>query len=195
MFLALDLDPVARAAAAEVQRVARAAAGFRVVAVRWVRPENLHLTLAFLGELDTDRAARVSRAAADPWLHSPFRVELASAEVVPLSGPPRTVWLPVSTGSRELARLHADVCARLGSVAAAPADPRLRGHVTLGRVRRVPRVGGRRVREALARLPAPVLGWKADAVALYESRLTPDGASYRLVERAPLRCVILKGGP
>ena len=195
LFLALDLDAAARAQAVEVQRRARGAAAFRGVAVRWVRPENLHLTLAFLGEVDADRAAPVTRAAAEPWPHPPFRVELASAELVPRTGPPRTLWLSASAGRPELARLHADVRARMGPLLAAPVDPRPPGHVTLGRMRRASRPSGGRIRDALARLTVPAFGWEADAVALYESRLTPDGASYGSLARAPLGCVILDGDP
>ena len=195
LFLALDLDSAARAQTAEVQSRLRRAAAFRDVALRWVPPENLHLTLAFLGEMNADRAARVMRAAAEPWSHPPFRVELASAEVAPRSGAPRTVWLPVSAGRPELARLHAEVCARMGQLLAVPVDPRLPGHVTLGRVRRASRPSRRRMSTALARLTAPAPGWKAEAVALHESRLAPGGASYRVLARAPLGCVILDGAP
>ena len=194
LFVALDLDSAARARAADVQRRARAEAAGREVAVRWVRPENLHLTLAFLGEVDPDRAAAAHRAAAEPWAQRPFRIELESVEVVPGSGAPRTVWLPVSAGRRQLERLHADVGGRMGPFAATPVDPRLRAHVTLGRVRRASRAGGGRVREAMARLSVPTIRWVVDAVTLYESRLTPAGASYRQLARAPLRCVILDGG-
>ena len=195
LFLAIDLDAAARARTAEVQRRARGSAAFRDVAVRWVRAENLHLTLAFLGEMDADSAARVARAAAEPWPHPPFRIELASPEAAPRTGPPRTVWLPVSAGRAELARLHADARARMERLLAAPVDPRPPGHVTLGRVRRASRSGGGRIRDALARLPAPGFGWEAGAVTLYASRLTPGGASYRAVTRAPLGCVILDGVP
>ena len=193
LFLALDLDSAARARAAEAQRRARKAAERQDVTVRWVRPQNLHLTLAFLGEVDADRAALARRAAGEAWPHPPFRIELASLEVVPRSGAPRTVWLPVSAGLRELEGLHADVRTRMGPFAATPVDPRLRAHVTLGRVRRASRASGR-IREAMARLSVPTIGWEADTVTLYESRLTPGGASYRALARTPLRCVILDGG-
>ncbi len=193
LFLALDLDPAARARTAEVQRRVRGAAAFREVRVRWVRPENLHLTLAFLGEVDADGEARVTRAAAEPWLQPPFRVELSSPAAAPRTGAPRTLWLPVSAGRPELARLHADARDRLGPLLAAPIDPRPPGHVTLGRLRQAPRSSRGSIRDGLARLAVPAFGWRADAVVLYESRLAPGGASYRALARAPLSCVILNG--
>ena len=195
MFLALDLDLAARARTAEVQRRVRATAAFREVRVRWVRPENLHLTLAFLGEVDAGGEARVTRAAAEPWSQPPFRVELSSPAVAPRTGAPRTLWLPVSTGRPELARLHADARARLGPLLAAPIDPRPPGHVTLGRLRQAPPSSRGRIRDGLARLAVPAFGWRADAVVLYESRLAPGGASYRALARAPLSCVILDAVP
>ena len=195
LFLALDLDPAARAKTAEVQRRLRGAVAFREVRVRWVRPENLHLTLAFLGEVDAAGEEGVARAAAEPWSQPPFRIELSSPAAAPRDGAPRTLWLPVSAGRPELARLHADARARLGPLPAAPIDPRPPGHVTLGRLRQAPRSSRGSIRDGLARLAVPACGWRADAVVLYESRLAPGGASYRALERAPLGCVILDGDP
>ncbi len=168
---------------------------FREAPVRWVPPENLHLTLAFLGEVDANRAAQATRAAGEPWSQPPFRVELSSPEVAPRTGAPRTLWLPASAGRPELARLHADARARLGRYLLAPIDPRPPGHVTLGRLRKAPRASGGRIRDALARLAVPAVGWRAEAVVLYESRLAPGGASYRPLARAPLGCVILDADP
>ncbi|MCY4075268.1 MAG: RNA 2',3'-cyclic phosphodiesterase [Acidobacteria bacterium] len=195
LFLALDLDAAARACAVEVQGRARRAPVLRDLAVRWVRPENLHLTLAFLGEVDADRVAPMARAAAEPWVQAPFRVELATADVAPRSGAPRTLWLSVSTGRAPLARLHAEARARMGPLLCAPVDPRPPGHVTLGRVRRAPRSSGGRVRDAVAGVTVPALGWRVDSVVLYESRLAPGGSSYRPLARAPLGCVILDEVP
>lgn len=191
LFLALDLDAPARACAVEVQGRARRAPALRDLAVRWVRPENLHLTLAFLGEVDADRLAPMARAAAEPWREAPFRVELASADAAPRSGAPRTLWLSVSAGRARLARLHAEACARMGPLLSAPVDLRPPGHVTLGRLRRAPRSSGRHVRDAVAGLTVPAFGWRADSVVLYESRPASGGASYRPLARAPLGCVIL----
>ena len=195
LFLALDLDAPARACAVEVQGRARRAPALRNVTVRWVRPESLHLTLAFLGEVDADRVAPIARAAAEPWRHAPFRVELASAEAAPRSGAPRTLWLSVSAGRAALAHLHADACARMGPLLGAPVDPRPPGHVTLGRLRRAPRSSGRPVRDAVAGLAVPAFGWRVDSVVLYQSRLASRGASYRPLARAPLGCVILDAVP
>ena len=195
LFLALDLDAAARACAVEVLGRARRAPALRDVAVRWVRPANLHLTLAFLGEVDADRVAPVARAAAEPWRRAPVRVELASAGVAPRNGAPRTLWLSVSAGRTELAHLHAEACARMGPLLGVPVDPRPPGHVTLGRVRRASRSSGGRIRDALAGLEVAPCGWRVDAVVLYESRLAPGGASYRSLARAPLGCVILDAVP
>ena len=191
LFLALVLDAPARACTVEVQGRARREPALRDVTVRWVRPENLHLTLAFFGEVDADRLARLARAAAQPWRHAPFRVELASAEAAPRSGAPRTLWLSVSAGRAALGHLHADACARMGPLLSTPVDPRPPGHVTLGRLRRAPRSSGRPVRDAMAGLAVPAFGWRVDSVVLYESRPASGGVSYRPLARAPLGCVIL----
>ncbi len=73
-FFAVDLAAEARARVAEAAERLRAAAPPRA---RWVAPEDLHLTLKFLGEIREDDVARlVERAAAKLAPEAPFEVEL-----------------------------------------------------------------------------------------------------------------------
>src|SRR2546426_509668 len=61
LFVAIDLDDDARRAiAAEQKRLTRELAGEGKSSLRMVNPEHMHLTLAFLGEVDTVRGAAVA---------------------------------------------------------------------------------------------------------------------------------------
>jgi recombination protein RecA len=119
-------------------RVAATAAELRegAAAISWVRPENLHLTLRFLGVVDEAGLARVREALeeAAAWT-APFAVRLGGLGGFPSPRAPRVVWVGVEAGAEALAMLHA----RVESALAARGIPRetrpFHAHVTLGRAR------------------------------------------------------------
>lgn len=102
--------------------------------VRWVLPEMLHVTLAFLGERSDIEAREASRVV-EELAHgrSPLRVTLHGLGAFPSVAKPRVVWLGLEdpTGVRQLHRAFERERARLG----VPAEGRAyHPHVTLGRV-------------------------------------------------------------
>lgn len=159
---------------------------FRVVVVTWVWPSHLHLTLTFLGDVGPDVATRVRHVAEPRWSQPPFRVEIGTLGVFPHSGAPRALWLGVTTGAAELARVHATLWRRLTAPSLTPERRRFAEHLTLGRARRTPPGGGRAMRGALGDIGLPPMAWTVRQVGLYESRLASTGPSYHLVHCAPL---------
>lgn len=169
-FLAVSLPAEARACAAEAVETLRAAV---VGDVRWVPPENQHLTLKFLGEIAEDRIdALVARAGAKLAAVTPFEVALAGFGAFPSAREARVLWLGVARGSAALAKLarKLDTAAR---VAGAERDRRpFSAHLTLGRLREPARV------EIEKLAPPTSVTWTVAEVVLYESRLAPDGARH-----------------
>ena len=95
-FVAVDLPDPARRAAAEVARALRTSPGGE--AVRWVRAEALHVTLRFLGNVETSRiSALVEHVAAAIGGLASFRLELGGVHVFPLRRP-RVIALDVAVG-------------------------------------------------------------------------------------------------
>jgi len=166
LFIALDLPGDVRAAlAAWVERAAPAA-------VRRVPVDNLHVTLAFLGERSSDDAT--AAAALLPGLARPLP-ELASAGALWLP-PRRPGVLTVALEAGEaLAALQADLVADLESAIGFEAERRrFRPHVTVGRVPRGTRIDTRDSLEP----PAPELRFRARALTLYRSHTGRQGARY-----------------
>jgi RNA 2',3'-cyclic 3'-phosphodiesterase len=169
-FLAVDLPPEARACAAEaVERLKPGAP----VGVRWVPPENQHLTLKFLGEIAEERVEPlVERARAKLASVPPFEVALAGFGAFPNAREARVLWLVVTRGAGALAKLARKLDAA-SRVAGAERERRpFSAHLTLGRLREPARI-------EIERLAAPAsVAWTVAEVVLYESRLAPDGARY-----------------
>ena len=131
-FLAVPLRPPALAAAQYVLQQLRA----ELDAVRWARPETLHITLHFFGSITDDRVA-AALDAVQPVLSAaqPFEVEIDTLGSFPERGRPRVLWLGSSVESEALQVLAASVRERLRGSAFQVDERPFRGHVTLGRPR------------------------------------------------------------
>ncbi len=131
LFVALNLpDAVRQRIDAEVLTPLRG----RLPGVRWVRPESLHVTLAFLGERSEAEAREAHAAVRDAaGSRDPLHVTLTGLGVFPAPDRPKVLWLGLADPApvRELHRAFERTRARLG----VPAEGRAyHPHVTLGRV-------------------------------------------------------------
>ena len=137
---------------------------------RWAPAANLHLTLYFLGWVETDAMTRLAEALAEVR-RPPFQLQLGGLGRFGTAARPRVLWVGVEGGREPLAALAAEVsrvCHRAGVVGDdRPYSP----HLTLCRVRSGTRLPG---------LPEPVSPpvWKARFFTLFESRPGPRGAVY-----------------
>jgi 2'-5' RNA ligase len=153
--------------------------------VKWVSPENLHLTLKFLGNTPEDLLAGVrEKLSAVAGRHPAFSFSLSGAGAFPDSGRPRVVWIGVRDpgGIVQLQRDVEGAMAELGFEAERRAySP----HLTLGRVKS-PR-GRIALQEELARIRDIDFGSvEVRQVSIMRSQLRPTGASYSRLFGAPL---------
>jgi 2'-5' RNA ligase len=152
----------------------------------WVRPENLHVTLRFLGEIDGAMVAAVREAMGVTGASTPpFVMTVAGLGGFPSARAPRVVWAGVTEGAPALgalqARLERELVAR-----GVPGEPRpFHGHVTLARARD-PRAG-RRLAAALAGAAMEFGGVRVARLSLLRSELDPRGARYEVLAEAELR--------
>ncbi len=181
-FVAIRLDPALRPAAARIQ----AELGRTRVAVKWVEPENLHLTLKFLGEVparQTDRIVAVLEQACRG--QAPFELELAGLGAFPGARAPRVVWIGVRDGLAALAALAGRVEDALVALGFEREARPFSAHLTLGRIREPERA--RPLGRALEAGGPAVLGrMAADAVWLMRSDLRPAGPVYTSLARLAL---------
>jgi 2'-5' RNA ligase len=186
LFLAVELDEAVRRAVSETARTLAASLDRQGIrrGISWVAPGNLHFTLHFLGEVDEPTAQAVVDRVSPPLSAPPFELALAGLGTFPPSGPPRVIWLGAAEGARELAAVHAEVGRRLEEIGV-PLERRPFGaHLTLGRVK-APL--GPRLRDMLAAAaPARAARCRVDHVTLFDSRLSPRGATYSVIATARL---------
>ena len=156
---------------------------------RWVRTENLHLTVHFLGDTDPALVPALAEAAREAAFGvGVFDVELAGAGAFPDGRHPRTLWLGVANGNQSLEALDLALATPLRELGF-DADPRpRRAHLTVARTdaTRPP------VSHALgAALQEAAEGWsaifQADRLVLYLSHLGGGPPRYEPLVEAPLR--------
>ncbi len=172
--MAILLPDSQRAAlATEIERL-----GARARGVGWVAPENLHLTLKFLGGVEPARLERVAEVLAPAAaVAAPFELALRGLGAFPSSARPRVVWAGVQTGGDAVAALAARVEAALSPLDFPREDRPFSAHVTLGRVRE-PR-GDPALTAALVAGAATDFGrFQVERMALMRSDLSPRGARY-----------------
>jgi 2'-5' RNA ligase len=183
LFTAIELTPDVRGAIVRCQsNLAAALREAGAVSPRMVRPAELHLTLAFIGDVAEGRVPAVASAVHEGFAVPRFEVEFGGCGVFPPRGPARVLWLGIRQGNELLTRLFADVSGRLRRIGIID-EPRLWSpHVTLGRWR-----SGLGPRSA-AGLPA--LGrvgvQEVGDVVLVRSRLLPSGPEHVVLVRGGL---------
>jgi len=186
IFCAVQLSDEARKrAATHVTRLREIAPRAKLA---WVRPESLHLTLKFFGEIDAlllDKIAHATERAVDGC--APFALTLCEAgSFPPRAAAPRVLWLGVSDDGGELTYLQArleDECEREGFAR----EARLfRPHLTIARVR-VTDAGARRAAAAHLELNFAPVWTPIEALAVLRSELGPGGSCYTLCSRHQLK--------
>jgi len=145
--------------------------------VRWLDPEQQHLTLRFIGELDNGRLEEVAEtlAVVEGW---PFDLGLEGLGHFPPRGEPQVLWVGVAK-SPELAGLKRRIDRTLAAVGLPPEGRKFTPHVTLARVRAPlsrERLATWLMRHSLYRSER----FPVSSFHLYSSRLKSDGAQHLL---------------
>ncbi|HEY4308336.1 MAG TPA: RNA 2',3'-cyclic phosphodiesterase [Pirellulales bacterium] len=155
--------------------------------VRWVKPEQMHLTLKFLGDVDMreipEICAAVSQATADV---PPFSLRMAGAGAFPNLSQPRTIWLGADDGVDEIQDLHQRLDQSLAKLGFRPEPRRFRPHLTIGRVRNADRGMAEMARllEEHANFVAGVID--VDEVVTFSSELERAGPNHETLATAEL---------
>lgn len=153
--------------------------------VKWVAPDNLHLTLKFLGETPEGQVPELGQALEEACAGRPsLRLEITTPGAFPNPRHPRVVWLGLTGDLEPLAGLAAAVERALAPLGYPSEDRPFRAHLTLGRARQ-PRKGGKKPdlrslsRDLAGGDFAPGPEFRADRVVLMQSTLTPQGPIYQ----------------
>lgn len=149
--------------------------------LRWIDPDDAHLTLKFLGDTPIPQLPAIVEAldsVARNW--EPFRVTLGPLGAFPDVREPHTIWLGVQEGEKAFQHLYNAVEVALKKLGIRPERRDFHPHLTLARVPRDwPAHEKRAIGNHIGPTELPALpSFTVDAIALMRSLLGPEGATY-----------------
>jgi len=155
--------------------------------IRWVRPEGIHLTLKFFGDISAGDVENISEVIARRTIAvPPFTLEIRGMGAFPDVTRPRIIWLGITGQVGNLRSLQKDLEEEFFTLGFPKEDRPFRAHLTMGRVK-VPK-------GIIGLAPAVETGGKLEAgnfivgeVALFQSSLSPQGAIYTRLAAFPLQ--------
>ena len=150
--------------------------------IRWMPPENYHLTLVFLGEIESAILSGL-QFALEQKLEAAEPVPLTISTITPFPFSRPRIAAALVEHTAELLQLQSDVGNCVRKYGITPERRRFAPHVTLGRlIQRAGKTVDFKVRNIL-------LSGIADSVTLFQSELTPDGAIHMALAEIPLRAL------
>lgn len=183
-FVAVELDESIIEAAGDLQDELREAADLDRGQVKWVKPESMHLTLKFLGDVDGDRIEDICEVVGKvAQKHAGFKLEVEGTGC--FGKPAKVLWIGIAK-SDELAAMQKDISKALAK-AGWPEDERaFSSHLTLCRIEGS--FAGRKLAEIADDYKDTHFGSiTVDSVCVLESELGPTGARYTLLKRCKLK--------
>jgi 2'-5' RNA ligase len=146
--------------------------------LRWVRPEGIHLTLKFFGDISENAVESISAVAGQAAAEAgPFELAIGGMGVFPDLSRPRVVWLGMNGEVARLVTFQQGLERALGEIGFPPEERPFRPHLTLGRI--TSPIGLTGLAEVLEKEKTVTAGsFTASALSLFQSDLTPRGAVY-----------------
>lgn len=150
----------------------------RMEGVRWVRPEGLHLTLKFFGEVEDIKIEFIKQAIKSTALSTEvFNLKYGGFGVFPSPDKARVIWAGLSEGASDVTKMAADLEDNLSGKGFTPEKRLYQPHLTLGRLRYA--LPENYVRMIIEEQNSFRTSAKAvDSLVLFESRLLRQGAVY-----------------
>ena len=174
-FLALELPESLRVKLREVlKRYSQATP----LGINWVHPENLHLTVLFIGDVPEHLIKSIDARLQEILENSgEFKFKAEGLELFP-SREPRLLWLKLSAQDQRLMQLNRSLVKELQELGAEPDNKPLKLHITLARLKTP-------MPEAMARellqLPFGGAAESYSEMRLYRSVLSPSGPKYSVL--------------
>jgi 2'-5' RNA ligase len=148
--------------------------------VRWVRPDQLHLTLRFFGNVATEDLAGIEAATKQACVGiGQFQLSTEGAGFFPNRRAPRIVWVGITGEVKQLKKLQQSIQEYTQHWGQPPERREFQPHLTIGRIKHP----NARASESLAKSAETCTGvrsgdWQVDRVELIRSVLSPNGSCY-----------------
>ncbi|MCX5707048.1 MAG: RNA 2',3'-cyclic phosphodiesterase [Candidatus Omnitrophica bacterium] len=159
--------------------------------LKLVKPENIHLTLKFLGEIDENKLTKIS-----PILETllqnktAFQIKLSSLGTFPKINSPRVVWVGMALGEQEVKIIAGELEEKLEKIGIPKEDKPFSSHITIARVKSG--LNKEKLVQAINDLGKDYtqsLEFTAEKITLFKSTLMPTGPIYEVLKEINLTTI------
>ncbi len=182
-FIAIELDSEIRDYLAGIQEGLKKTGAD----VKWVQPQNIHLTLKFLGERDDKKIEKIKEIL-DAIVREKkcFAIRLFNIGAFPEIDSPRVIWVGIDKGDQETKTIAEELEDKISKIGIPKESRAFSSHITIGRVRsphnRIALI------KSLIELPEiEHKEFRADKITLFKSTLSPEGPTYDTLKEAYLK--------
>jgi 2'-5' RNA ligase len=158
--------------------------------VKWVEPENIHLTLKFLGEIDDKKLNAILQIIEGLGKgRDAFSLRLSSLGAFPKINSPRVIWVGVDKGDREAKEIARGLEESIAKIGIPKENRAFSSHITIGRMRS-PLNREKLVQELLKlteNFGRENLEFPVTKITLFKSTLAPSGPIYEILKEANLK--------
>lgn len=181
-FIAIEVAEKVKTALAELQKELKGCNAD----IRWIKPENIHLTLKFLGNVDEKLLDKIKSKLKDTCnRYNGFSLEIKGMGISPDKRRPRVLWVDIRDNN-SLTGLQRDIEEGMASIGFKKEDRRFSPHLTIGRFRSS--AGIEALYDKIQLHKDDSFGLiDVKSVSLMESRLKPSGAEYTRIEEVFLK--------
>lgn len=153
--------------------------------VSWVKPDNIHVTLKFLGEVSEEKIDAVySATQVGCQGRKTFRISLKGLGGFPNLKRPRVIWVGTSQGEKELVDLQSRIETELEKKGFPKEERKFTPHFTIGRIK-FPK-GIETLSEKVERAEFATPEFEVKEIVIMQSQLHPSGAIYTPLKKVPL---------
>ena len=153
--------------------------------ISWVEPENIHLTLRFLGQINDEQLNQIKKIVQEiAEKIKKFNIDLGVIGAFPDVSNPRIVWVGINFGFNHLNEINAELEDKLETINFAVGEKYFHPHLTIARIKSL---DGENILPKITRKIRPKqLAETVDKLIIFQSELTPQGAKYTELFEAKL---------
>jgi len=185
-FIAIELPQEVKNSLSHLQGKLKAAGAD----VKWVAPENIHLTLKFLGEIDEKKIDKITYIIEDIAKNiSSFYIRVCSLGAFPKINIPRVIWVGIDKGDNEIKEIVRGLEEKIAEAGIPKKDGLFSSHITIGRMKSY--LNQERLVKDLKSMADNLgeenLEFLSDSITLFKSALTSKGPIYEALKEITLK--------
>ena len=185
-FIAIELPKEIKDALAQLQSQLKSTSDD----VKWVEPQNIHLTIKFLGERDDKKIEKIMRILEETAKDNhPYEAKISSLGAFPKIETPRVIWVGIDKGDNETKQIAKKLEEEIAKAGIPKEERPFSSHITIGRTRSG--LGLDKLVRSLKNLEVSLaekkLNFLVTKITLYKSTLTPKGPVYEILKEVNLK--------